>query len=463
MSPATSTDICRVTVIGPRRRVDIALPTQVPFADLFPTIARFCGLDASDFSKQPGGWALQRLGQPPFGQSATPESEGLFDGELIYLRPKSAEMPTMESDDIADEIASIHDGPGRWLPTDIPRLAVGAATAGLLAGAVMLARSGPHWTMPAILAGVMTIVLVVAAIAVSRAAGHAVGATMLAATALPYAFIAGVAGIAATAHTGSSSTFLHGTGLGALVGFALATAVAVISMFGVGAGRPAFLGLAMAGGFGALAALIVFLAHGALTAAGVAVVVAFLALATATFLPSIAFRMAGLAMPRVPANAEDLRNDALLAPQRDVKSRAVAADHIVTGAVSGMALTCVGAEIALGFRHGWVSAATLAVLSCGLLLQSRLFRGRVQRLALLGSGYAGLAWLAVAYPHIWNIPALLIGAGVVIGVGGWLPTHRPSPFWGRAADIMDWVLVVALLPLGLYVAGVLALVQGIGA
>lgn len=462
MSPATSTDICRVTVIGPRRRVDIALPTQVPFADLFPTIARFCGLDATDFNKQPGGWALQRLGQPPFGQSATPESEGLYDGEMIYLRPKSAEMPAMESDDIADEIASMHDGPGRWAPTDIPKLAVGAATTGLLAGAVMLARSGPHWTGPAILAGVMTIVLVVAAVATSRAAGQAVGATMLAATALPYAFIAGVAGIAATSQSGSGSTFLHGTGLGALVGFALATAVAIISMFGVGAGRPAFFGLAVAGGFGALAALIIFLANGALSAAGVAVVVAFLALGLTTFLPAIAFRIAGLAMPRVPASADDLRNDALLAPQKDVKTRAVAADHIVSGAVSGMALTCVGAEIALGFGHGWAPAATLAVLSCGLLLQSRLFRGRIQRLALLGAGYAGLAWLGVAYPHIWNIPALLIGAGVVVGVGARLPTNRPSPFWGRAADIMDTICVIALLPLGLYVAGVLTLVQGIG-
>ncbi|MCL2585633.1 MAG: type VII secretion integral membrane protein EccD [Streptosporangiales bacterium] len=451
-----------MTVIGPRRRVDIALPTQVPFADLFPTIARFCGLDENDFNKQAGGWALQRLGQPPFGQSATPESEGLYDGELIYLRPKSSEMPAMESDDIADEIASIHDGPGRWVPTDIPKLAVGAATAGLLAGAVMLARSGPDWTMPAVLAGVMAIVLVVAAIAASRAAGQTVGATMLAATALPYAFIAGVAGIAATSHTGPPATFLHGTGLGALVGFALATVVAVVSVFGVGAGRPAFFGLAIAGGFGAIAALITFLANGALSAAGVAVVVAFLALGLATFLPSIAFRLAGLAMPRVPASADDLRNDALLAPQKDVKSRAVVADHVISGAVSGMALTCVGAEIALGFGHGWAPATTLAVLSCALLLQSRLFRGRIQRLALLGAGYAGLAWLAITYPHIWNIPAVLIGAGLVVGVGGWLPTHRPSPFWGRAADIVDVLLVIALLPLGLYVAGVLTLVQSIG-
>ena len=44
---------------------------------------------------------------------------------------------------------------------------------------------------------------------------------------------------------------------------------------------------------------------------------------------------------------------------------------------------------------------------------------------------------------------LLAGAALVIGVGIWLPGHRPSPFWGRAADIADTVLIVGLFPLAL--------------
>jgi type VII secretion integral membrane protein EccD len=461
MSPAApATDICRVTVIGPRRRVDIALPTQVSFADLFPTVARFCGLDQDDLVEEPGGWVLQRLGQPPFGLSATPESEGLYDGELIYLRPKSVEMPTMESDDVAGEIASVHDGPGRWVPTDAPKLAAGAATTALLAGAVLLARSGPHWTIPALVAGVIAVILLAAAVAVSRAAGNTVAATMLGCTALPYAFLAGVGGIASTLHGGSQSVFLHGNALGTLSGFALVMVAAIIAAVGVARGLPAFFGLALAGFFGAVAAGITY-ADPSVPPAGAAALVTIPALALGPVLPAIAFRFAGLAMPQVPASADDLRNDALLSPQEDVKSRAVVADHVITGAVSGMALTGVGAELALGFGHGWLTAVTLAVLACAMLLESRMFRGRIQRLALMGAGYAGLAWLAVMYAHVVNVAALVVAAGLVVAIGTWLPGHRPSPFWGRAGDIVDTLLIVAMIPLALGVAGVLSFLHGL--
>ena len=50
----------------------------------------------------------------------------------------------------------------------------------------------------------------------------------------------------------------------------------------------------------------------------------------------------------------------------------------------------------------------------------------------------------------------------MIGVGMWLPTHRPSPFWGRAADIADTMLIVSLFPLALGVAGVFGYVRGLG-
>lgn len=456
MSPAVTSDTCRVTVIGPRQRADIALPTQVPFAALFRTIADFCGVNQEALAREPGGWVLQRLGQPPFKMSATPADMGLYDGELIYLRPKAREMPPMASDDIADEIASVHDGPGRWSPADAQSLGVGAAAIGLAAGAVLLARSGPHWALAAATAGVIAVVLLIAAVSASRAAGNTIVATLLGCASLPYAFVAGVA---ATSH-GSTAAFLHGTAMGTLAGFALATAAAVIAAVGVARGVPVFFGLAVASLFGAGAAAII-LVDPTVPPAGAGALVAIPALALAPFLPSLAFRLAGLAMPRVPASADDLRNDALLAPQKDVKARAVVADHVVTGAVAGIALIGAGGEIALGFGHGLVTIITAAVLPCAMLLHSRLFRGRAQRLWLLGLGYAGLAWLALAFGHVYGTIALVIGAGVVAAVGSWLPSHRPTPFWGRAADIADYVLIVAMIPLALGVADVLTYLHGL--
>ena len=461
MSPAV-TDICRVTVIGPRQRADIALPTQVPFAALFPTIARFCGVDQDVLARQPGGWVLQRLGQPPFKMSSTPSAEGLYDGELIYLRPKSVEMPVMASDDIADEIATVHDGPGRWSPADAKYLSVGAAAVGLLAGAILLARSGPHWTIPAVVAGLIAVVLLGAAVSASRALGNATVAMMLGCASLPYAFVAGVAAVDTTLRNEPAlmSPFLPGTAMGMLCGFALVVLAAVVAAVGVARGVPVFFGLALAGVFGALGAGITLVDPTA-TAYGAAALAAIPALWLTPRLPWVAFRFAGLAMPQVPANADDLRNDALLSPQADVKARAVAADHVVTGAVAGMGLTGAGAEVALGFGHGWLVWVTVAVLAGALLLHSRTYRGRAQRLWLLGPGWAALAWLGLMAGDVYTAFALVAGAGVVVAIGSWLPGHRPSPFWGRAADIADIVFLIAIVPLALGVADVLSYLHGL--
>jgi len=159
MSPGVAADICRVTVIGPRKRVDIALPVDIPFAELFPGIAHFAGLDAAAIAEAPEGWALQRLGEPPFEPPATPAKAGVTDGELLYLRPWLTALPDAASDDIADEIAGVHDGPGRWDACDGRRVALGAAVAALAAGVVVLLRSGPPWPVPAMAAGLLVVLL----------------------------------------------------------------------------------------------------------------------------------------------------------------------------------------------------------------------------------------------------------------------------------------------------------------
>ena len=46
------------------------------------------------------------------------------------------------------------------------------------------------------------------------------------------------------------------------------------------------------------------------------------ALALTPLIPGLAFRLARLRLPPVPATADDLRDDALLAPAADVRPRA---------------------------------------------------------------------------------------------------------------------------------------------
>jgi hypothetical protein len=140
----------------------------------------------------------------------------------------------------------------------------------------------------------------------------------------------------------------------------------------------------------------------------------------------------------------------------------------VTGAVSSLGLLGGGAAIVLGLSRGGVAPVLAAALACALLLRSRVFRGRAQRLWLLIPGYGALIWLAVAVAGTSLravgpvLLALVVAAAIGVGAGLQRPGHRPSPFWSRAADIADTVLIISLVPLALAVAGVFGVLHGLG-
>jgi hypothetical protein len=60
--------LSRVTIVAPRSRVDVALPSDVPLADLLPTLLGFAGT-ATEESRH--GWTLSRLGSGELDSSAT--------------------------------------------------------------------------------------------------------------------------------------------------------------------------------------------------------------------------------------------------------------------------------------------------------------------------------------------------------------------------------------------------------
>ncbi len=475
MTPAEAPDLCRVTVVSPRKRVDLVLPAHVPFADLFPGIALYAGLDRAAVAEAPEGWALQRLGQPPFEPPATPAQAGLADGELVYLRPWRNALPPVVSDDIADEIAGVHDGPGRWGPADGRRVALGAAAAALAAGTVILLRSGPPWTGPALTAGLLAVLLLAAGGATSRAAGDSGAGAVLGYAALPFAFAAGVLAPLRAQPLSQVSA------VAVLAGFVLLTVAALLAATVVAHGLAVFAGAAVAGGFGAGAAALAWLWPG-LTAAGAAGLVVAPALALTPLIPAVAFRLARLPLPPVPASAEDLRDDPPAAAGSyrdgdtqpiDLAVRARDADQVVTGMVCGLGLLGGGAAVVLGLSHGGLAPMLTAALACALLLRARMFRGRAQRLWLMIPGFGALIWLAVtrAGPSptgpalsaaVPVLLALVAGAAIVAGTGIWLPGHRPSPFWTRAADITDTVAIISLVPLALGVAGVFGRLHGLG-
>jgi type VII secretion integral membrane protein EccD len=463
MSSASAAEMCRITVVAPHRRVDLALPGYVSFAELFPAVARYAGLDRVPAGEATGGWVLQRLGQPPFPLDTTPLQAGLRDGELIYLSPRQAQLPELAFDDVADVIAvGVGGRRDRWTPLDARLVALGAGAIGLLAGVATVALAGPPWTMPVLASGGMALLLLAAAAAASRAAGDGRAAAVLGWAALPYAFLAGLLGPART------SPMSHLGALELVSASAAALLAATIAAAVTAEGSTVFFGAVGAALFGVGGAALDY-AFGRIGLAGAAALMAALALALTPLIPAAAFRLARLTLPPVPRDADELRKDTLTVQGAQVLERTAAADRVVTGAVSGIGLVAGAAEIALAFGHGWLPRLMCAVLGCALLLRARAFRGRAQRLWLQVPGYGGLTLLAIGSSLSASqlktvtviLPALAVGAAILIGAGMWLPGHRSSPFWGRAAEIVDLTLVISLIPLALGVCGFYSYIRGL--
>jgi type VII secretion integral membrane protein EccD len=466
VSPTTGADLCRITVVGPNRRLDISLPADVPFAELFPTILRYAGDDLANVGLGHGGWVLQRLDEAPFDPSATPNQAGLRDGQVIYLRPGMSQLPEPSFDDVADVVATgVNDRPDRWLPEYARRVAIGAGAGALVIGSALLLFAGPPWVTPAIVAGMISLLLLIAGVTLSRAVGDGVAGSVMGFVALPYAFVAGLLAPATKTtppwHFGASHL---------MAGFAAVVLVAMIAGFAIADAVPTFLGVAFAALMGTVGTAIAFVYDGT-SAGGVAAVMVAVTLAVTPLIPTIAFRLARVTLPPVPTSADDLRRDTLMVDGKVVLSRTRRADRFVTGIATGIALVGLVGELALAFSDGWAAPTACGVTAVALMLRSRVFRGRAQRLWFLLSGLAGLVMLAAGQAltatdqmtPVVVLIALVVGALIVIAVGSWLPGNRPSPFWARAADILEIVAIVALIALAPGVLGLYGFVRGLQA
>ncbi|GLW65255.1 type VII secretion integral membrane protein EccD [Actinomadura rubrobrunea] len=461
MSAPPGADLCRITLVGPNRRVDIALPADATFAELYPTMLHYAGQNLADAGLAHGGWVLQKLDEAPFDPSSTPAQAGLRDGDLVYLRPRMAQLPELAFDDVPDVVATaVNDRPDRWRQDSTRRFALGWGVTGLLVGAVAVLLSGPSWIVPSIVAGLIALLLLGFAVGLSRALGDSGAGAAVGYAAMPYAFLAGLLAPA------RDTALLDLGALHLVAGFGAVVLVATIAGFGVADGLPVFYGAAIAALLGTINSAIPLVFD--TDAAGVAAVTVAIALALTPALPGVAFKLARVKLPPVPQSAEDLRRDTLMVDGKQVLNRTAVADRFVTGGVSMLGLTALGAFIPLTLDGGWVSSAMTVVVSLALLLRARLFRGRAQKFWLLVPGVTGLALLAVSTAFETSsqtvalvgvlLPALVV-SGIAVGVGMWLPKNRLTPFWGRAGDIVEMIFVIALIPLALGVAGVFEYVR----
>ncbi len=454
MSASVVSNSCRLTVISAATRVDLAVPVQITVGELLALVVTNLGREAADQGAAEGGWILQRAGEPALNLSASVAASQLCDGDVLHLRTRATRLPEVAFDDVLDAVATgVLTRTARWQAVHTARAAACFA-AGLLAFAlVSLALIGPTWPVPAVTAGVSAVLLVLAAVAVGRVYRRRGPGLTAGGGAIAYA-----AGCGAMAVGGHHRLWEFGAPQ-VLVAAGAAALAATVLVIALGDGVAGFVAVVVVG---LLTAVGTAVASGTeLSGPATAAVVATAALAISPMLPTLSFRLSRLPLPQIPTDAADLRRDPGTVEAEQILGQAVRADQFLTGLVGGVGLAIAGSAVLIS-GHGASEYVLAVVLGAICLLRARLFTGRAQRMLLLVSG--GVALLSAVAAGILDvhgqarilafvIPAVLV-AVVLTGLAVTLPQRRYTPPWARAADVLESLLVLSVIPLALAVMGV---------
>lgn len=464
MTDSPVAGLCRITVRTPVRSIDLAVPTDVPVADLLPTLLGYGGDDLEESGIEHGGWVLQRLGGAPLDEEHTIDAAGLRDGETIFLRPRAEMLPEPHFDDLVDGVAVTMDRrPYAWTPERSRRVLIGLAVAPLLVGLVVLALPGLALGPRIGVAFGGGLLVLAGAASASRAVGDAgAGAALGFMAALYWAFAGWL--LPGGALQGDGSRQVLGARL--LASSAAGAGGAVLALALVAAFAPLFMALTTVavGGATGGALMIAFdlpLAH-------MASVLALLAVVLGAFVPTLSFRLSGLRVPPIPTNAQQLQEGIDPHPSAYVAARTVLTDWWMTALFWAVGLVCAALLTVMAYPLAPPEASLAAMLSLLLLLHGRGMGGLWQRLALIGPGaYGALALtvsgaLALAPNSRLGVLVALFGVAAAMAIAAWtVPGARLVPYWGRAGEVLHSLAAVSLLPLALWVLGVYGRLRGL--
>ncbi|GAA3776768.1 hypothetical protein GCM10023083_11850 [Streptomyces phyllanthi] len=444
-------DLCRLMLVTPSTSLEVAVPSDVPLYDLLPTLLSYAGPDLADAGVEHDGWVIQRLGEPPLDEERTLAMLAVRDGDTLHLRPRRAELPVIDYDDLITGVADgVSRRPDRWRDSMTRRLFLVLMSLALVTDLAVLWLDGPPLARAGT-AGVVTLILLATAAVCSRLTGDGTAAGLLGLAAVLFAALAGYA---VTQPPGG------GTGAPQLLAAGAAALIAVLVAMGlVARWLPAYAT--------ALAASCALTLGGLLSmAAGLnrtecAAVVLVVALVFNATVPMTAFRLADLRLPLLPTNSEELQQE--IEPERAARllERAVVADQYMTALFTAVGLVSGSALLALAPSTHWASQTLYGAACLTLLLRSRVLIGAGQRIALLAPAVLGLAVWTVGLASALSptlrlagpVVALTLIAGLLLVSAAVLPGRRLVPYWGRAAEIGELLTGLTMLPALLAVLG----------
>ncbi|WP_018909447.1 type VII secretion integral membrane protein EccD [Salinispora arenicola] len=460
MTAALDGQLCRITVIGPDGRADLAVPPTTPVATLLPVLLRH----TSEAHRLEGdspetSWVLQRLGEEPFDLSGTPESLDWLEGEELHLRRAEDPLPELDFDDVAEGIATVVNRRGdRWQPEYRRVLFLLLSVVAMGAIALLLVDRIPvlHQVVGAGLIG-----LAFLAVALVFAYKHNDGAFSL-------LFGGGAAAFAALAASSvvdgdPQGIAVNGSSvLAAAVGAVVVAAVLLTAQRTVTPHLPftPMLALGVAG-LMTLGVLLLQSASGMTLqrTAALAIAVVFAAVVVA---PRVVVKFARLRGPQLPKTGADMSYDIEPVPSDVVRDRTHDADMYLS------ALMLASATVLPVLFHltiqgpGWASWTYVLVIASAILLRARTFLGIWQRVSLTATGTVGYLMVIMRLSQSlsdgwrWALLGALVALVIPLVLAALRPwPRRMLPFWEYTATFFDVVTGVIVLPvlaqiLGLY-------------
>ncbi|MFE7553102.1 type VII secretion integral membrane protein EccD [Streptomyces gardneri] len=488
MSTTAATGFCRVTVVAPDSRIDVALPEDIAVADVYPEILRLTG--QTQTAGTPTGYHLVRRDGSVLDGARTLAGQQVLDGEVLSLRPFAQSLPPAVYDDVSDAVASAVTRDRHLWGDELLR------GAGLVGGVLLLVLMGfVLWfadpvrhdmhSLPGIIAGAAGLLLTAFAGVRARVYGDRATAVALGLGALPLLLIAGSGIVAPDAGEGPGRLqFL----LGCVA--VLVASVALVAL--TPSGDAPFVAATFLATVGTLATFLMILTESSATAT--AAVCAPVAIGMVAFLPGLSARFArlpiGYAAPRSAADDEFLGDQ----QQAGEDDRAVDGERIalqarrghemLLGLVGGCAAVVVGSAAVLGFAGNlWGQLLALAS-GLAMLLRARLFRYTSQVACVLVAGIAAIALLVLGLSlnppvdlvkdllmygdrggldirTIWLTASVAAGAALITAIGLIIPKKGLSPFWGRLLDLAEGFVLLSLVPLCLAVLDIFMSVRSL--
>ncbi|WP_128429824.1 type VII secretion integral membrane protein EccD [Streptomyces cyaneus] len=444
-------DVCRLTVSAAKGRTDLAVPVTATVASLLPVVVK-PSVNEEDLG---GRWALQRLGEAPLDLDGTPETLGLRDGDVLYLRPKDDLLSELRFDDVADGVSTaLNAQRDRWRPELTRRLCLVLACLALASLAAMVVATGPQ-LLTTLTCGLLAVGLIVGCGLVTKNLEDRAMGTITGLGACLFAALAGLSAVAGPAGLfapGRLDGLLTATFTGVAAAAVLATGRVPIPVFGT------LLMLAGTVEVGSFLSIVL-----GWDATRVAAVLAATLFALSPILPRLALFAARLRVVELPHNAEELQQGIDPLPEPLVNRRAAAADGYLSVFFLSSAAVFIVASALLVQAPNWSGWVFAAVFSPAVLLRARAVGNASQRIALVIAGALG-AILVVLSLTLHAGP--VVQAGTMIGLfavaallltGAWrLPGARLRPIWGRLGEIFEGLTALALIPLLLQVLNVYA-------